>query len=553
MYQYTEEDQRIVRERVEQFRGQVARRLSGELTEDQFRPLRLMNGLYLQRHAYMLRVAIPYGLLSSQQMRQLAMIARTYDRGYGHFTTRQNIQYNWPRLEQVPDLLSDLADVEMHAIQTSGNCIRNISSDHFAGIAKDEIEDPRPYCEILRQWSTFHPEFSYLPRKFKIAVTGAQNDRTAVVLHDIGVRIVRNDAGEVGFAIIVGGGMGRTPVIGTVIREFLPREDLLTYCEAVLRVYNLYGDRKNKFKARIKITLKTLGADEFTRRVEEEWERIRETGLKLTQAEIDRVKAYFVDPPYDATAAQRADISAQVAADDRFARWLKRNTFEHKVDGYTAVYVSLKSLEQPPGDVTDAQMDAIADLADAFSFGRIRTTHDQNLVLSDVETARLHELWQRLDALGLASPNIGTLTDLICCPGLDFCALANAGSISVARQITEHFDDLDYLYDLGDVKLKMSGCINACGHHHAGHIGILGINKAGEEYYQIMLGGSAEDDASLGKWIGPAIAQHEVSDAVQKIVDVYLEQREEGERFLDTYRRIGPEPFKNRVYGQPAA
>lgn len=549
MYQYNEFDKTIVRERVAQFRDQVQRRLAGDLSEEQFRPLRLMNGLYLQRHAYMLRVAIPYGLLSSTQLRKLAYIARTYDRGYGHFTTRQNIQYNWPRLEEVPDLLDDLADVEMHSIQTSGNCIRNISSDHFAGIAADEIEDPRPWCEILRQWSTFHPEFSYLPRKFKIAVTGATKDRTAVFFHDIGLRLVRNEEGEVGFQVIVGGGMGRTPVVGVIIREFLPKKDILTYCEAILRVYNLFGDRKNKFKARIKILVKTLGQEEFTRRVEEEWERIRATALELPDEEVERVKSFFTEPPYDASAAERADIAAKLESDERFERWHRRNTVAHKVPGYTAVVVSLKSAARAPGDVTDSQMDAIAELADEFSFSRIRTTHDQNLVLSDVETGRLYELWQRLDALDLATPNVGTLTDMICCPGLDFCALANAGSISIAKAINERFDDIDYLYDLGELKLKMSGCINSCGHHHAGHIGVLGINKNNEEYYQILLGGSGEDDASLGKWIGPAIAKDDVTDAIEKLLTTYIENRHDDERFLDTYRRVGPAPFKERVYG----
>lgn len=549
MYQYTQQDTQAVRERTEQFRDQVRRRLSGELTEDQFRPLRLMNGLYLQRHAYMLRVAIPYGLLSSDQVRQLAHIARTYDKGYGHITTRQNIQYNWPKLEEVPDILKALADVEMHAIQTSGNCIRNISADHLAGIASDEIEDPRPYCEILRQWSTFHPEFSYLPRKFKLALTGAVNDRAAVAYHDIGLRIVRNEAGETGFQVIVGGGMGRTPVLGVVIREFLPKEDLLTYNEAILRVYNLYGDRGNKFKARIKILVKTVGQAKFAELVEAEWEKIRHTGLKLPQSEIDRVASFFQPPAYRAEAAESADIQAQLDSDKNFARWFKRNTIEHKVPGYTAVAISLKAAARPPGDATDSQLDAIADVADEFSFSRVRTTHEQNMILSDVETGRLYEIWKRLDELELATPNIGTLTDLISCPGLDFCALANAGSIGVAKEITDRFDDLDYLYDLGELKLKMSGCINSCGHHHAGHIGILGIDRKGEEAYQILLGGSGADDASIGKWLGPAIAKADIVDAVAKLLDVYVEVREDDERFLDTYRRIGPNPFKERVYG----
>lgn len=549
MYQYTEQDTLLVRERVAQFQDQVERRLSGELTEDQFRPLRLMNGLYLQRHAYMLRVAIPYGLLSSEQVRKLAYIARRYDKGYGHITTRQNIQYNWPKLEEVPALLSDLADVEMHAIQTSGNCIRNISADHLAGIAADELEDPRPYCEILRQWSTFHPEFSYLPRKFKMALTGASNDRAAVIYHDIGLRLVKNDEGEVGFQVIVGGGMGRTPIIGVVIREFLKKEDLLTYNEAILRVYNLYGNRDNKYKARIKILVKSLGPEKFTQMVEEEWAQIRETGLKLTQEEIDRVSSYFVPPTYRAEAADSADISELLASDRAFKRWFDRNVIAHKVPGYSAVAISLKASARPPGDVTDHQLDAIADVADAYSFSRVRTTHEQNLILSDVETGKLYELWKRLDELELATPNIGTLTDMISCPGLDFCSLANAGTIGVAKEITDRFDDLDYLYDLGDLKLKMSGCINSCGHHHAGHIGILGIDLRGNQAYQILLGGSGADDAAIGKWLGPAIPRDEIVDALATLLDVYVELREGDERFLDTYRRIGPSPFKERVYG----
>ena len=547
MYQYTEVDQTIVNERVEQFRGQVRRRLAGELTEDEFRPLRLMNGLYLQRHAYMLRVAIPYGLLTTTQVRMLAHIARKYDRGYGHITTRQNIQYNWPKLEQVPDILADLASVQMHAIQTSGNCIRNISADHLAGVAGDEIEDPRPYCEILRQWSTFHPEFSFLPRKFKIAITGARRDRAAVAVHDIGIRIVENEAGERGYEVLVGGGLGRTPILAEVCREFLPKEHLNSYCEAILRVYNLYGNRDNKFKARIKILVKTLGIEEFRRQVEEEWERIKDTSLLLTQEEIDRVSAFFVPPLYDPTAGEDRSHEPHLS-DPRFARWYEHNVVEHKVPGYNVVIVSLKSDKRPPGDITADQLDAVADLADSYSLGRVRTTHEQNLVFSDVTNADLHALWQALDELDLATPNIGKITDLICCPGLDFCALANAGSIGIARQITERFADLERQYDLGEVKIKMSGCINSCGHHHVGHIGILGVNKNGEEWYQIMLGGSAEDDASLGKWIGPAIEKTAVADALEKIVEVYASERQENERLLDVYRRIGRDPFKDAVY-----
>jgi len=550
MYQYNEIDRQIVHERVEQFRGQVKRRLSGELTEDQFRPLRLQNGLYLQRHAYMLRVAVPYGLLSSTQLRMLGHIAREYDRGYGHFTTRQNIQYNWPDLERVPDLLADLASVEMHAIQTSGNCIRNITADHLAGIAPDEVEDPRPICEIMRQWSTFHPEFAHLPRKFKIAITGAANDRAAVAYHDIGIRILRNDAGETGAQIIVGGGLGRTPVIGEVIQPWVEKRHLLSYCEAILRVYNLHGDRENKYKARIKILVKSLGIDEFRRQVDAEWENIRDSALALESSEIDRVSSYFAPPDYAVVPETAADITARLAEQNAdFHRWLKHNTLGHRVSGYRVVFVSLKSPARPPGDVTDAQMEALADLADQYSLSRIRSTHDQNLVLSDVREDQLFDLWQALTALDLATANIGTLTDLICCPGLDFCALANAGSIGVAKQITDRFNDLDYLYDLGEIRLKMSGCINACGHHHIGHIGILGINKAGEEYYQIMLGGSAADDASLGKWIGPAIAQSEVANALERMLNTFAAIREGEERFLDTYRRVGATPFKEAVYG----
>ncbi len=549
MYQYNQVDQQIVNDRVAQFRGQVERRLSGALTEEQFRPLRLQNGLYLQRHAYMLRVAIPYGLLSSRQVRMLAHIAREYDRDYGHITTRQNIQYNWPDLERVPDILADLASVEMHAIQTSGNCIRNVTSDHLAGIAEDEVADPRPYCEIIRQWSTFHPEFAYLPRKFKIAVTGATNDRAAVAYHDIGIRLVRNDAGELGARILVGGGMGRTPVIAEVIREWIEIEHLLTYCESILRVYNLEGDRDNKYKARIKILVKSLGIDEFRRRVDAEWEHVKQTGLRLEQSEVDRVASYFVPPDYAESSA--ADVQAaedRRQSDTNFARWFKHNTYGHRQAGYRVVFITLKGPGRPPGDVTSAELDAIADLADQYSLQRVRTTHDQNMVLSDVRISDLPALYDALNELGLASPNIGTLQDMICCPGLDFCALANAGSIGVSKAITDRFDDLDYLYDLGEIKLKMSGCINACGHHHVGHIGILGINKAGEEYYQIMLGGSASDDASLGKWLGPAVAKEQVPDTLEKIIKRYVELREGDERLLDTYRRVGATPFKEAAY-----
>jgi sulfite reductase (NADPH) hemoprotein beta-component len=555
MYQYDQYDQRIVDERVAQFRDQTRRFLAGELTEEEFRPLRLRNGLYIQRYAPMLRVAIPYGLLSSRQLRMLAHIARKYDRGYGHFSTRQNIQYNWPKLEEVPDILADLASVEMHAIQTSGNCIRNVTSDQLAGVAVDELEDPRPYCEITRQWSTFHPEFSWLPRKFKIAFSGAAEDRAAVQVHDIGIYIVKNAQGETGFKVLVGGGLGRTPIIGVVIREFLEKRHLLSYMEAILRVYNLEGRRDNIHKARIKILVKALGAEEFRRRVEAEWERIKDSVLELTQKEIDRVSRYFASPAYDTNAAVDTSFDMRKSADKEFARWVSRNLVAHKRPGYRVVYLSLKSPTNPPGDATDAQMEAIADMADRYSFGEVRVTHDQNLVLADVKQADLYPLWQELKRHDLATANIGTLTDMICCPGLDFCSLANAGSIPIAMQINNKFNNLDYLYDLGEIRIKMSGCMNACGHHHVGHIGILGVDKNGEEFYQLTLGGSAANDAALGDRLGPSVAKAEVADTIGRILEVYIENRHEDERFLDTYRRIGIDLFKERVYqkGPPAA
>ena len=551
MYKYDNYDQTIVNERVAQFRDQTRRFLAGELTEDEFRPLRLMNGLYIQRHAPMLRVAIPYGLLSSRQMRMLAHIARKYDKGYGHFSTRQNIQYNWPPLETVPDILTDLASVEMHAIQTSGNCIRNITSDQFAGIAKDELEDPRPYCEIMRQWSTFHPEFSYLPRKFKIAVSGATHDRAAVQVHDIGLYLVKNDQGETGFKVLVGGGLGRTPYIGAFIREFLEKKYLLSYLEAILRVYNRYGRRDNKFKARIKILVYAVGPEKFARMVEEEWEKIKDMpSMELDQKEIDRVSSYFTAPDFDEAADQDKSFAEQLASDKAFATWIGRNLKEHKASGYRAVIISLKAPTNPPGDATHEQMDFIADLADQYSYSEIVVTHDQNLVLPHVTQADLYALWQALDSKELATPNIGLLTDMICCPGLDFCSLANAGSIPIAMQINQKFSDLDYLHDLGEIKIKMSGCMNACGHHHVGHIGILGVDKKGEEFYQLTLGGSSENDVALGDRLGPGIEKEKVADTIGKILDVFLENRIEDERFLDTYRRIGIEPFKVRVYKQ---
>ena len=556
MYQYDHYDQTLVDERVAQFRGQVRRYLAGELTDDEFRPLRLMNGLYIQRHAPMLRVAIPYGLLSARQLRMLAHIARRYDKNYGHFTTRQNIQYNWPKLEETPDILADLATVEMHAIQTSGNCIRNVTADHLAGVAKDELEDPRLYCEIIRQWSTFHPEFSYLPRKFKIAVTGAMHDRAAAQVHDIGLNLIRNDQGEIGFRVLVGGGLGRTPIIGQVIRQFLPERDLLSYLEAILRVYNQQGRRDNIYKARIKILVKALGREKFGELVETEWAQIKDSGLVLDAAEVERVRRYFAPPLYDPAAADDASFGQWLKADKMFAAWVRYNVADHKVAGYRNVFVALKDPSAPPGDISADQMDAIADLADRYSFGQIRATHQQNLLLADVRQADLYPLWHALNAQKLAAPVIGTLADMICCPGLDFCSLANASSIDVAQQINEKFDQLDYLYDLGQIRLNMSGCMNACGHHHVGHIGILGVDKKGEQWYQISLGGSSENDVSLGDILGPSVPKTEVANTLERILRVYVEQREDDERFLDTFRRIGLEPFRARAYpsvGAPAA
>jgi sulfite reductase (NADPH) hemoprotein beta-component len=545
VYRYDQIDQTLVNERVAQFRDQTSRFLTGSLSEDEFRPLRLRNGLYIQRFAPMLRVSIPYGLLSSTQLRMLAHIARTYDRGYGHFTTRQNIQYNWPKLEQVPDILADLAGVEMHAIQTSGNCIRNITADHLAGVAPDEIEDPRPYCEIIRQWATLHPEFSYLPRKFKIAVTAAAGDRAASEVHDVGVRLKRDSQGVMGFEILAGGGLGRTPIIGKLIREWLPQADLLAYLEAILRVYNRYGRRDNIYKARIKILVRALGAAAFTREVEQEFEASAGFAPRLSEAQLERMRGFFRPPPYESLLDREIDG----ASDAAFQAWYRYNTRRHKVSGYRIVYVSLKKHGEPPGDATAAQMQALALLADQYSFGMIRTTHDQNLVLADVPQRALRELWQQLEPLGLATANIGTLTDMICCPGLDFCSLANAGSIGIATQIHARFDDLDYLYELGPVEIKMSGCMNACGHHHIGHIGILGVDKHGQEWYQITIGGSAAAPAALGEVIGPAVAKEAVADTIQKLLEVYVRERHgEEERFLDTVRRLGVEPFRERVY-----
>ena len=550
MYRYDEFDHALVEQRVEQFRGQVARRLTGQLTEDEFRPLRLMNGLYLQLHAYMLRVAIPYGILSARQMRQLAYIARRYDKGFGHFTTRQNIQYNWPRLADVPDILADLAGVEMHAIQTSGNCIRNVTADHFAGVAADEIEDPRIFCELIRQWSTLHPEFSFLPRKFKIAVTGAPSDRAAVRVHDIGLRMVPNDAGETGFEVIVGGGQGRTPVVGATIREFLPKRHLLSYLEAILRVFNQLGRRDNKFKARIKILVKETGAERFAELVEQEWRHLKDGPVDLPVEEVERIMAYFAPPGYDRLDAEQPAFAEKRLTDLDFAQWVRANVSEHKRPGYAIASISLKPEGGVPGDASADQMDVVADLADRYSFSEIRVTHHQNLVLPHVRLSDLYTVWQGLREAGLATPNVGLLTDIIACPGLDYCNLANARSIPIAQRLTRRFGDLKQLHEIGDLRLNISGCINACGHHHVGHIGILGVDKKGEEFYQITLGGSSGDDASLGQIIGPAFSGDDVVGAVDTIVTTYLQtRRDTGERFLETYRRVGPAPFKESLYG----
>ena len=545
MYQYDQIDQRLVDERVAQYRDQTRRFLAGELNAEDFRSLRLRNGLYIQKYAPMLRVSIPYGLLASRQVRMFARIAREYDKNFGHFTTRQNLQYNWPKLESVPDILALLASVQMHAIQTSGNCIRNVTADHLAGIAPDEVEDPRPWCEYIRQWATLHPEFSYLPRKFKFAVTGSPADRAASKVHDIGLHLVRNAAGEVGFEVLVGGGLGRTPIIGQVIRDFLPKEDLLSYLESILRVYNLEGRRDNIHKARIKILVKAVGIAKFREMVDADWAASRDTAPVYDAAEVARIKKFFEPPKYEPLPDE--DITTGKPAE--FRTWYQRNTKRHKIAGYRAVFVSLKSPSRPPGDITDVEMDRVADLADQYSFGLVRSTHDQNLLFADVRQRDVFELWQALRPIDLAMPNIGVLTDMICCPGLDLCSLANATTIPIAKQINERFDDLDYLYDLGDIELKMSGCMNACGHHHVGHIGILGVDKNGEEWYQITLGGSASGlDAALGQVIGPSVAHADVAATLERILDVYVAERVDGERFIDTFRRIGIKPFKARVY-----
>jgi len=544
MYRYDEYDQAIVDARVEEFRDQTRRRLAGELSEDQFKPLRLMNGLYLQLHAYMLRVAIPYGTLSARQMRMLAHIARTYDRDYGHFTTRQNLQYNWIRLADAPDILAKLATVQMHAIQTSGNCIRNISSDQYAGAAAEEIEDPRPWAEMLRQWSTFHPEFIFLPRKFKIAVTACEEDRTAVKLHDIGLQIVRDDAGQVGFRVFVGGGMGRTPMVAPVIRDFLPKAQLISYLEACLRVYNRFGRRDNLYKARIKILVHELGADEYRRQVEEEFLHTQTLGLDAPQEEFERIAAGFAPPPFETGLSDEID-----RGDPDFAIWLDQQVAAHKTPGYAIVNISLKPTDGIPGDASSAQIDLMADLAEQYSFDELRITHAQNVVLPHVRKADLYAVWQRLDAAGLATPNLDLIGDIIACPGLDYCSLANARSIPLAQKIAARFADLEQQRDLGELKVKISGCINACGHHHAGHIGILGVDRKGEENYQLSFGGSGAEDASLAKIIGPGFSEDGVVEAIDKAVGVYRSLRADGERFLDTYRRVGEAPFKEAIYG----
>ncbi len=548
MYSYTAFDQAMIDERVAQFRDQTQRYLDGQLTEDEFRPLRLQNGLYVQRYAPMLRIAVPYGLYNSTQLRTIAKISRTYDRGYAHVSTRQNFQLNWPALTEVPDILAELAKVQMHAIQTSGNCIRNTTTDQFAGVVAGEILDPRPTCELIRQWSTFHPEFAFLPRKFKIAVSAlAETDRAATAFHDIGVYIVKNDAGEIGYKIMVGGGLGRTPIIGSVIKEFLPKADLIAYLEATLRVYNLHGRRDNKYKARIKILVKALTPEVFAQKVEAEFAQIKDSMQVDAQLMAD-LDAVFTPPAYQDL--PDLDLSAQFAAESKFANWYRHNTHAHKVSGYRIVTISLKRTGIAPGDLTDAEMELIADLADQYSFGELRNTHEQNIVLADVPQSALFELWQTLEQHNMARAHIGFLTDIVCCPGGDFCSLANAKSIPIAEAISRRFDDLDSVYNLGKIDLNISGCMNACGHHHVGHIGILGVDKKGAEFYQVSLGGNADHDASLGDILGPSFGADDMADVVEEILNTYLDNRQGDERFLDTYRRIGLTPFKERVYAK---
>ncbi|MCJ8310572.1 MAG: nitrite/sulfite reductase [Hyphomicrobiales bacterium] len=549
MYRYDEFDREFVTSRVAQFRDQVERRVSGELTEDNFKPLRLQNGVYLQLHAYMLRVAVPYGTLNSSQMRMLGHIARKYDRDYGHFTTRQNIQFNWPKLADIPDILEDLASVEMHAIQTSGNCIRNVTADHLAGAAADEVADPRPYAEILRQWSTIHPEFLFLPRKFKIAVIGSPNDRAAMQFHDIGLEVRKNDAGELGLRVFVGGGLGRTPMIGKMIRDWLPEEDMLSYCEAILRVYNVYGRRDNKYKARIKILVHETGLDDLKKDIEAEFERIKDGVLKLPDEDVAAIAAYFA-PSEFADLPAKDDGLEQAKLDNRsFARWVDRNVVEHAQSGYAIVTVALKGTGEAPGDATSAQMDVLADLGEKYSFDELRVSHEQNVILPHVQLSDLKAVYDALLEAGMASANAGLITDIIACPGLDYCALATARSIPVAQELSQRFADLDCQNDIGDLKLKISGCINACGHHHVGHIGILGVDRRGEELYQVTLGGSGDEQAAVGEIIGRGFSKDEIGDAVETIVDTYLARRlSDDEAFLETYRRLGPQPFKDALY-----
>ena len=550
MYRYDEFDAQIVKDRAEQFRGQVARRLSGDITEDQFKPLRLMNGVYLQLHAYMLRIAIPYGQLDSAKMRKLAHVARKYDKGYGHRTTRQNIQFNWVALKDIPDVLDELAEVEMHAIQTSGNCIRNTTSDPFAAATADEIEDPRPWCEIIRQWSTFHPEFSFLPRKFKIAVTAAETDRAAIRVHDIGLHMRQNSKGDVGFEVLVGGGQGRTPHVGVTVNEFVGKDDLLDYLEAIMRVYNRHGRRDNKFKARIKILVNELGADEFTRQVEEEFAAQTDSEkILLPQAEVDRIQAYFKPPEFEDLPETSESFVRSSADDKKFARWAKTNVRAHKQPGYGIVTISCKPLGQPPGDVTDDQMDVTADLAEAYSFDEVRITHEQNMVLPHVKLDDLYEVYKKLDAAGLATANYELISDIICCPGLDYCNLANARSIPVAQDLQNAFSDIERQDDIGELKIKISGCINACGHHHVGHIGILGVDRKGEEFYQITFGGRSDEKAAIGQIAGPGLKQEDVPAAIERVIDAYRELREsKSERFIDVLDRLGHDPFKEALY-----
>lgn len=549
MYQYDAYDQKIVDQRVAQFRDQTQRYLNQELTEDQFRPFRLQNGLYVQRYAPMLRVAIPYGMLSSVQLRTLANIARDYDRGYAHISTRQNIQYNWPELARVPDILADLAKVQMHAIQTSGNCIRNTTTDQFAGVVAGEIIDPRPTCELIRQWSTFHPEFAFLPRKFKIAVNALPDtDRAATAVHDIGIYIVKNEAGEIGYKILVGGGLGRTPIIGSIIREFLPQNELIAYLDAILRVYNLYGRRDNKYKARIKILVKALTPEVFAQKVEAEFAHTKTEAMLVPAEEFARLASFFTEPAYQSLTDSPTALTDALSSNKAFALWYQHNTHAHKKAGYRIVTLSLKRAGVAPGDITSEQMLTVADLADQYSFGELRTTHEQNIVLADVRQEQLFDLWQQLSALGFATANIGFLTNIICCPGGDFCSLANAKSIPIAEQIQRRFEDIDQVYNIGHLDINISGCMNACGHHHVGHIGILGVDKKGEEYYQVSLGGNSNHDTSLGDILGPSFYAEEMADVIEEILNVYLDNRQENERFLDTYRRIGLAKFKERVY-----